>query len=133
MGKEAFAGTSPVAPLCDAMNMIDQSPKTVVAAINGEALGGGLEVALACHHRIAVAKAKVGFPEVNLGLLPGGQGTQRLPRVAPLQTAVQMILLGKPMPVPAAKKNGIIDKVAEGDLLDEAAAFALASKPFPVS
>merc|ERR1719353_2332829 len=129
MGKEAFAGTSPVAPLCDAMNMIDQSPKTVVAAINGEALGGGLEVALACHHRIAVAKAKVGFPEVNLGLLPGGQGTQRLPRVAPLQTAVEMMLLGRPVPAAKAQKLGIVDAVAKGDVVEEAAALALALPP----
>jgi len=132
-GRDAFKGTSPVAPLSEAIDMIDHCPKTVVAAVNGQALGGGLEVALACHYRVAVAKTVVGFPEVNLGLLPGGQGTQRLPRVAPLMTAVQMILLGKPMPAPAAQKQGIIDAIAKGDVIDEAAAFALSHKAHPIS
>lgn len=132
-GPEAFADSSPVAPLSEMMDMIDGSPKTTVAAISGLALGGGLEVALACHYRVAVPKASVGLPEVSLGLLPGGQGTQRLPRVSPLQTAMQMILLGKPMPAPQALKAGIIDVVAKGDVLIEAAAFALGKPPHPIS
>ncbi|CAJ1382172.1 unnamed protein product [Effrenium voratum] len=114
-------------------DMIDASPKTTVAALNGPALGGGGEVSLACHYRVAAPNSSVGFPEVNLGLLPGGQGTQRLPRVAPLPTAMQMILQGKPLKSDAAKKNGIVDLVASGDLLAEAAEFALSHPPAPIS
>jgi len=132
-GQKAFKGSSPVAPLSEMMDLIDASPKTVVAAVNGQALGGGLEVALACHYRVAAPKAAVGFPEVSLGLLPGAQGTQRLPRVAPLMTAMQMILMGKPVTAPEALKNGIVDAVAKGDVLAEAAAFALKSQPRPIS
>jgi 3-hydroxyacyl-CoA dehydrogenase len=133
MGRDAFKDSSPVEPLLEMMDMMDNSPKTTVAAINGQALGGGLETALACHYRVAGAKVSVGFPEVNLGILPGGQGTQRLPRLAPLQVCIQMILLGKPMPSPAAQKNGIIDAIAKTDVVEEAAAFALSHKPRPVS
>eukprot|EP00928_Gymnodinium_smaydae_P020435 TRINITY_DN1789_c0_g1_i4.p1 TRINITY_DN1789_c0_g1~~TRINITY_DN1789_c0_g1_i4.p1 ORF type:complete len:769 (-),score=214.89 TRINITY_DN1789_c0_g1_i4:273-2255(-) len=115
------------------IDMIDHSPKTVVAAINGPALGGGLEVALACHYRVATEKVNVGFPEVNLGLLPGGEGTQRLPRVASLPTAMQMILTGAPLKAPAAKKEGIVDALSKGDVIADAAAFALAHKPHPIS
>jgi 3-hydroxyacyl-CoA dehydrogenase len=132
-GKEAFKDVSPVAPLSEMLDMIDGSPKTTIAAINGQALGGGLEVALACHHRVAVSNTAVGFPEVNLGLLPGGHGTQRMPRVAPLMVAIEMILLGKPMPAPKAQKSGIIDAIAKEDVMTEAAAMALSRKPFPVS
>ncbi|CAE8669350.1 unnamed protein product [Polarella glacialis] len=115
------------------ISMMDASPKTTVAAVNGQALGGGAEVSLGCHYRVASAKAAFAFPEVSLGLLPGGQGTQRLPRVAPLMTAVQMILQGKVLPAAAAMKNGIIDAVAKGDVVDEAAAFALSKPPNPIS
>ena len=92
MGPEKMKENNPVAALSEMMDMIDASPKTVVAALNGPALGGGLEVGLACHYRVAHGKSSVGFPEVNLGLLPGAQGTQRLPRVAPLPTAMTMPL-----------------------------------------
>jgi len=132
-GAEAFKGTSPVAPLSEMMDMIDASPKTVVAAVNGQALGGGLETALACHYRVAVEGTSVGLPEVNLGLLPGGQGTQRLPRIAPLMTAMQMILQGKSLKAKDAAKNGIVDLVAKGSVVDEAAAFALSKPPAPIS
>jgi len=132
-GPEAFKDTSPVQPLHVMIDMIDACPKTVVAAVNGMALGGGLEVALACHYRVAVPDTSVGLPEVNLGLLPGGQGTQRLPRVAPLMTAMQMILQGKPLKAPAAKANGIVDLVAKGSVVDEAAALALSKPPAPIS
>jgi len=133
MGPEKMKENNPVAALSDMMDMIDASPKTVVAALNGPALGGGAEVSLACHYRVASAKASVGFPEVNLGLLPGGQGTQRLPRVAPLPTAMQMILQGKPLKADAARKNGIVDAVATKDVLEEAADFALNHPPAPIS
>mmetsp|Transcript_47103 Transcript_47103/g.108869 ORF Transcript_47103/g.108869 Transcript_47103/m.108869 type:complete len:752 (+) Transcript_47103:44-2299(+) len=133
-GPEAFKDSSPTQSLCEMIDMIDHSPKTTVAAVNGQALGGGLEVALGCHYRVASQQAAVGFPEVNLGLLPGGQGTQRLPRVAPLQPAMQMILLGKPVPIAEARKNGIVDAVAKSaDVVAEAAAFALGNPPNPIS
>lgn len=133
MGPDAFKDSSPVAPVSEMIDMIDASPKTVVAAISGQALGGGFEVALGCHYRVAGPKSAVGFPEVNLGLLPGAQGTQRLPRIAPLQPAMQMILLGKPVPAPQALKTGILSAVAKGDVVEEAAALALARPPSPIS
>eukprot|EP00435_Cladocopium_sp_Y103_P045817 s41_g13.t1 len=133
MGPEKMKENNPVAALSEMMDMIDASPKTTVAAINGPALGGGCEVSLACHYRVADAKASVGFPEVNLGLLPGAQGTQRLPRVAPLPTAMQMILQGKPLKADAARKNGIIDAVAKKDVIEEAADWALNHPPAPIS
>ncbi|CAE8661801.1 unnamed protein product, partial [Polarella glacialis] len=133
MGPDAFKNSSPIQALSDMISMMDASPKTTVAAVNGQALGGGAEVSLGCHYRVASAKAAFAFPEVSLGLLPGGQGTQRLPRVAPLMTAVQMILQGKVLPAAAAMKNGIIDAIAKGDVVDEAAAFALSKPPNPIS
>jgi len=133
MGKDAFKDASPVQALVEMIDMIDASPKTTVAAINGQALGGGLEVALGCHYRVASDKAAVGFPEVMLGLLPGGQGTQRLPRVAPLQKAMPMVLMGKPVKAATAKKDGIVDAISTGDVVADAAAFALSKKPNPIS
>ncbi|CAK0800671.1 unnamed protein product, partial [Prorocentrum cordatum] len=134
MGKEAYKKMSPSVALYEMFDMIDSSPKTTVAAVNGAALGGGLELALACHYRLASPKASVGFPEVNLGLLPGGQGTQRIPRVAPLPVAIQLCIMGKPMKVDQAKKNGIVDAIAQGDdIVGEAAALALGRQPSPVS
>ncbi|CAE7322040.1 ehhadh, partial [Symbiodinium sp. CCMP2456] len=129
MGEAEMRKNNPVAALSEMMDTIDASPKTVVAALNGPALGGGCEVSLACHYRVAAPKASVGFPEVNLGLLPGAQGTQRLPRVAALPVALPMILQGRPMNAEAAKKNGIIDVVAKGDVVDEAAELALTHPP----
>eukprot|EP00927_Polykrikos_kofoidii_P033163 TRINITY_DN2806_c0_g1_i2.p1 TRINITY_DN2806_c0_g1~~TRINITY_DN2806_c0_g1_i2.p1 ORF type:complete len:766 (-),score=143.44 TRINITY_DN2806_c0_g1_i2:221-2200(-) len=115
------------------MDTIDASTKTTVAALNGFALGGGLEVALACHYRVAAETAFIGFPEVKLGILPGGQGTQRIPRVAPLPTAMQMVLTGSNVKASQGKRDGIIDAVVTGSVLDEAAAFALAHSPNPIS
>ena len=92
-------------------DVLDASPKPVVAAIHGFALGGGLENAMACHYRIAVPSAKVGLPEVLIGILPGGGGTQRLPRLAGAQTALEMITSGRHVPAPEAAKIGILDEV----------------------
>lgn len=105
----------------------------VVAAIHGNALGGGLETAMACHYRTAAASAQVGQPEVNLGIIPGAGGTQRLPRLAGVATAVEMCTGGKPVKAPEAVKLGIIDRLIEGDLLAGAVAFAreVAGKPAP--
>ena len=103
-------------------DVLDASPKPVVAAIHGFALGGGLENAMACHYRIAVASAKVGLPEVLIGILPGGGGTQRLPRLAGARTALEMITSGRHVPAPEAVTLGIIDEVLpEGTGLREAA------------
>ena len=107
-------------------DVLDASPKPVVAAIHGFALGGGLENALACHYRIAVPSAKVGLPEVLIGILPGGGGTQRLPRLVGAQTALEMITSGRHVPAPEAARLGIIDEVLpEGaNLRDSAVAYA---------
>jgi 3-hydroxyacyl-CoA dehydrogenase len=105
---------------------LDASTKPVVAAIHGFALGGGLENALACHYRIAVPSAKVGLPEVLIGILPGGGGTQRLPRVVGAQTALDLITSGRHVPAPEAARLGILDEVLpEGaDLRESAVAYA---------
>jgi 3-hydroxyacyl-CoA dehydrogenase len=87
-------------------DVLDASPKPVVAAIHGFALGGGLENAMACHYRIAVSSAKVGLPEVLIGILPGGGGTQRLPRLAGARTALEMITSGRHVPAPEAATLG---------------------------
>jgi len=107
-------------------DVMDRSAKPVVAAIHGYALGGGLENAMGCHYRIAVPSAKVGLPEVLIGILPGGGGTQRLPRLAGVQTALEMIVSGRHVPAPEAKTLGILDEVLpEGaDLRQSAVAFA---------
>ena len=97
-------GKPPMEPhLPDVCRVIEDSPKPVVAAIHGTALGGGLEIPLSCHFRIALSSAKVGLPEVKLRLLPGAGGTQRLPRVAGVQAALEMITSGTP--VAAADRN----------------------------
>jgi 3-hydroxyacyl-CoA dehydrogenase len=88
---------------------LDESAKPVVAAIHGYALGGGLEHALACHYRVAVPSAKVGLPEVLIGILPGGGGTQRLPRLIGPKAAMEMIVSGRHVPAPEAKQLGIIE------------------------
>ncbi len=107
--------------LPEVLSAIENSSKPVVAAIHGTALGGGFEVALACHYRCALASAKVGLPEVNLGLLPGAGGTQRVPRVAGVPAALDMITTGKPVAAPKAKDMGLIDEVVAGDDLAAAA------------
>ena len=103
---------------------IEGSAKPVVAAIHGTALGGGLEVCLACHYRVAVAAGQVGLPEVKLGLLPGAGGTQRLPRVAGVEAALKMIVSGDPVRAPKAKEMGIVDEIVGDDLRAGAVAFA---------
>ena len=106
------------------LDTIDNSSKPVTAAIHGTALGGGLETALCCNYRIAVADAKCGLPEVNLGLLPGAGGTQRLPRAIGVEKALEMVATGKPILATEAHKLGLIDQIVEGDLRAEAIAFA---------
>ena len=103
---------------------LEDCPKLIVAAIHGTALGGGLETAMGCHYRCAVAAAKVGLPEVNLGLLPGASGTQRLPRLAGVQKALDMMISGKPVGAADAHQNGIVDTIIDGDLRAGAVAYA---------
>ncbi len=108
-------GKPPKPPaLNDVLSEIENSPKPVVAAIHGTALGGGLEVALACHYRVAVKEAKLGLPEVKLGLLPGAGGTQRLPRAVGPELAVKMIVGGDPIGAAEALKHGLIEEIVEG-------------------
>ena len=110
--------------LHEVINTIEASTKPVVAAIHGTALGGGLETALGCHYRVANASAKVGLPEVKLGILPGAGGTQRLPRVVGVPMALEMITSGVHMPAPKAHAAGLIDEIIDGDLTEGAIAFA---------
>jgi 3-hydroxyacyl-CoA dehydrogenase len=119
-----FGKPRPV-PARPVYEVLDGSAKPVVAAIHGYALGGGLEHALACHYRIAVPSAKVGLPEVLIGILPGGGGTQRLPRLIGPKAAMEMIVSGRHVPAPEAKALGIVDEIVEGkDLRAEAIAYA---------
>src|SRR5918998_982565 len=106
------------------VDRIENCTKPVVAAIHGTALGGGLEVALACHYRVAVGSAKLGVPEVKLGLLPGAGGTQRLPRVAGVRKALEMCATGNPIGAKGAFDCGLIDRLVEGDLIPHAVAYA---------
>jgi 3-hydroxyacyl-CoA dehydrogenase len=112
--------------LVPVIGSMETASKPIVAAIHGTALGGGLEVALGCHYRVALASAKVGLPEVHLGLLPGAGGTQRLPRLVGAQAALELIVGGGHVPAAKALELGIIDEIVEGDL--EAAGIAYAEK-----
>jgi 3-hydroxyacyl-CoA dehydrogenase len=106
------------------MVALENSSKPTVAAIHGTALGGGLETAMSCHYRVAVASAKCGLPEVNLGLLPGGGGTQRLPRLVGVEKALEMVTSGQPIGAPEANQLGLVDDIIAGDLRADAVAFA---------
>src|SRR6266404_8726642 len=103
----------------------DAMSKPLVAAIGGFALGGGLELALACHYRIAAPKAQLGLPEVKLGILPGSGGTQRLPRIVPVAKAIEMMTTGNPISSEEALQLGLLDEIIEnGDLLQAAVVYA---------
>jgi 3-hydroxyacyl-CoA dehydrogenase len=106
------------------LKRIEDSLKPLVAAIHGNALGGGLEIAMSCHYRVMAPDARVGQPEVLLGIIPGAGGTQRLPRLCGAELAIQMCTDGKPVKAAAALSAGIVDKVAGAGLLDDAIAFA---------
>ena len=106
----------------------DACAKPMVAAIGGFALGGGCELALGCHYRVALPKSLLGLPEVKLGLLPGSGGTQRLPRVVGAAQAIQMMTTGNPVPAEKALQLGLVDEIVQGDLLEGAIAFALKAK-----
>jgi 3-hydroxyacyl-CoA dehydrogenase len=118
-------GKPPVMPWLPAVvDTIENCSKPVVAAIHGTALGGGLEVALGCHYRVAVPDAKLGTPEVKLGLLPGAGGTQRLPRVAGVERALEMCATGTPIGAKEAFACGLVDRLIEGELVPHAVGFA---------
>ncbi len=119
-------GQAPKGPsLFEVQDMIENSSKPIISAIHGTALGGGLEVALTCHYRIAVPSAKCGLPEVKLGLLPGAGGTQRLPRIVGAQKALQMVTSGEHVPAKECLEMGLIDEMAgEDSLLEDAIKFA---------
>jgi 3-hydroxyacyl-CoA dehydrogenase len=110
--------------LHEVLTEMESSPKPIVAAIHGTALGGGLEVALACHFRVATKDARLGLPEVKLGLLPGAGGTQRLPRAVGPELAVKMIVSGDPISATEALKNGLIEEIVEGPAAGGGEAFA---------
>ena len=113
------------ASLFDVQNAMENSPKPAIAAIHGTALGGGLEVALSCHYRVAVPSARCGLPEVNIGLLPGAGGTQRLPRIVGVEKALEMVTSGQHVPAKACLEMGLVDEIVpEGKLRDGAVAFA---------
>jgi len=118
-------GKPPQAPsLPDLLLTLDKHPKLTIAAIHGTALGGGFEVALTCNYRMALATAKVGLPEVKLGLLPGAGGTQRTPRLAGIPAAVDLITSGNPINARSALTLQLVDKVVDENLIDAAAAYA---------
>jgi 3-hydroxyacyl-CoA dehydrogenase len=120
-----FGGQMKGASLFEVENGIEDSPKPVIAAIHGTALGGGLEVALCAHYRVAVPSAKCGLPEVNIGLLPGAGGTQRLPRIAGVEKALEMVTSGQHVPAKQCLDMGLVDELApEGKLRETALAFA---------
>jgi 3-hydroxyacyl-CoA dehydrogenase len=108
----------------------DAMSKPLVAAIGGFALGGGLELTLGCHYRVALPRAQLGLPEVKLGILPGSGGTQRLPRVIPMTEAVRMMTTGATIPAEKAKELGLVDEIVTGELLDGAIKFL--QKPRPI-
>jgi 3-hydroxyacyl-CoA dehydrogenase len=120
-GKEAPAGTPHLSSVIDG---IERSPKPVVAAIHGVAAGGGFEVALGCHYRLASPGTRIGLPEVTLGLLPGAGGTQRLPRLIGVRHALDVIVGGQLHSVVTARTLGMIDEIIDGDIIEAAVAFA---------
>jgi len=126
-GKSRGAGLLPL------LLKIEDSAKPVIVAVHGTAFGGGMELAMAGHYRVALATAQLGQPEVKLGLIPGAAGTQRLPRLAGVAKAVEMCVSGNPVSAEEAQKLGIVDRIIEGDLLSGALGFAqeVVGKPAP--
>ncbi|HEV3396992.1 MAG TPA: 3-hydroxyacyl-CoA dehydrogenase NAD-binding domain-containing protein, partial [Xanthobacteraceae bacterium] len=110
--------------LAEVLDLMDASKKPIVAGLFGTPLGGGLEVALACHYRVAAPTTRLGLPEIKLGILPGAGGTQRLPRLIGVDKALPMILSGDPIPAAQARENGLVDEIVEGDVTEGAIAFA---------
>jgi 3-hydroxyacyl-CoA dehydrogenase len=120
---KVVAGEKEEGSLLPLLLALEDSPKPVVAALHGSAFGGGLEIAMACHYRVADKAAQVGQPEVKLGIIPGAAGTQRLPRLAGVEKALAMCVSGAPVKAADALAVGIVDQLIEGDLLAGASAF----------
>src|SRR4051794_674423 len=120
----AWDPDAPKPDLRPLLERVESSRKPVVMAMHGTALGGGLELAMAGHYRGAAADTKLGLPECALGIIPGAEGTQRLPRLAGVEKALDMVVTSKPVTAADALTHGIIDEVIEGDLLDGAIRFA---------
>ncbi|HMM51729.1 MAG TPA: enoyl-CoA hydratase/isomerase family protein, partial [Burkholderiaceae bacterium] len=110
--------------LFSVIRTVEQCTKPVVAAIHSVAMGGGLELAMGCHFRVAAPGAQIALPEVKLGIIPGAGGTQRLPRLVPLEMAVNMIVSGNPVKSEKFQGTRLFDELVEGDLLTGAVAFA---------
>src|SRR5947209_15662206 len=110
--------------LMDVISLIDDIKKPTIAAVHGTPLGGGLELTMACHFRVAAPGTRLGLPEIKLGLIPGAGGTQRLPRLVGVEKALPMILSGDPIPAKGALAVGLVDEIVEGDLVAGAVAFA---------
>jgi len=118
-------GKPPQAPsLIDVIAVLDEVKKPTIAAVHGTPLGGGLELTMGCHFRVAAAGTRLGLPEIKLGLIPGAGGTQRLPRLVGIEKALPMILSGDPIPAKDALAAGLVDEIVEGDLVDGAVKFA---------
>jgi 3-hydroxyacyl-CoA dehydrogenase len=120
----AWGGDSGAPDLHDLLERIEDLPKPVVMALHGTALGGGLEVAMAGHYRVAAPDGQMGLPETNLGIIPGAEGTQRLARLVGLEKAIEMCVSGKPIKAKDALAAGLVDRIIEGDLATGATAFA---------
>jgi len=120
----AWGGDSGAPDLHALLQRIEDLPKPVVMAMHGTALGGGLEIAMAGHYRVALPEGQMGLPEANLGIVPGAEGTQRLPRLVGLEKAIEMCVSGKPIKAKEALATGLIDQIIEGDLATGAIAFA---------
>ncbi len=119
-----FGGTPQVPLLGDLCRAIENSPKPVIVGLQGPALGGGAEIALAAHYRLALPQAALGLPEVTLGLIPGAGGTQRLPRIVGPAVALSMMIDGRPVPAKAAEATGLIDGIVDDDLAQSVRSFA---------
>src|SRR6187455_2670220 len=119
----AWGSDSGAPEMHELLQKMEDGPKPVVMALHGTALGGGMEVAMAGHYRVAVAEAQMGLPEVNLGIIPGAEGTQRLPRLVGVDNALTMIVSGRPIKAAEALQNGLIDRIVP-ELVPGAVAFA---------
>ncbi len=125
-GAELSEFDGPVAEpgFAETLDRLEKSSRPIIAAMHGMALGGGLETAMACHYRCATASARMGMPEITLGLVPGGGGTQRLPRLVGARRALEMLISGKPVTAADALESGLIDRIVDGDLLKGAISYA---------
>src|SRR5665213_3570997 len=121
-----FSGPPKEAEFRDLFRQLEQLPVPVVAGMHGVVMGGGLEIALACHYRVAVPGARFGLPEVTLGIIPGAGGTQRMPRLIGVEKTLELILAGRPVDVTTAMDLGFIDATIEGDVLAATVAYARA-------